>query len=113
MELLQKAVDVGLQVVIAKADSSQDLTAKGNLMYSAAKGLRTLESQTGGYVTPDMVGAVVRQFTDPSKQHWGDFADQLAAQYAASPQAPDVKLEALARAADITAAQATTTAKAI
>lgn len=108
LEVIQKAVDVGIQVIVAKADSGQDLTAKGNLLNSGAVGLRTLEGKTNGVVTPDMVATVLRQFTDPTKTHWDAYADAMAAQYAASVQtkSQDQALEALAKAADITAASA-------
>lgn len=103
LNLLQFAADVAVQVVVSRAGSPADIHSKAGLLYSAANGLRTLQAQTDGLVTPELVSVTVRQFTNPDKKHWGELATSLSAAYAASDQSSDVKLEALALGLDHTA----------
>ncbi len=106
LNLAQTATDAALKYVVARAGSDADLTAKGNLIDSAAQGLRTLQGQTSGLVTPALVQSTISQFTDPTKQHWGDLATSLAKTYATSSTSQDVALEGIAEGLNTAAAQA-------
>lgn len=92
----QHVVDFGVQLIAAVAKSDRDLSDKANLLDSAAGGLRSLEANTDGLLTVDLVAGTLRQFTDPSKAHWSDFADTVAAAIVADPRPVNVKLEAFA-----------------
>jgi len=50
------------------------------------------------------VGSVVRAFTDPSKVHWTEYADQIADAFANSPLPTNEKLETIATAVNNQAA---------
>jgi len=109
----QVVTNLAVQVVVAKATSTQDLTGKSNLLDSAAQGLRTLQGQTDGLVTPAMVQTTVAQFTDPTKEHWGDLATQLAQTFSTSPGTTDAKLEAMASGLNNASSTATAVAAVI
>ena len=104
LDLAQHVVDIAVQVVVMKATSDADLSKKSDLLDSAAVGLRSLESNTGGLVTPGVVAATVSQFTDPTKTHWGDLANQLSAQVSNSSLPPNAALEAVATGLNTAAA---------
>ncbi len=112
LDILQVVTNTAVQVVVAKATSTQDLTDKGNLLDSAAAGLRSLQGQTNNIITPATVAATVTQFTDPNKTHWDTLATSLAGNFAASPAATDVTLEAMAQGLNSAAVTARTTAAA-
>lgn len=104
VNLVQYGADIFAQVITARAQSGADLNSKANWSDSVAGGLRSLETSSGGLVTAGDVSTVVRQFTDPNKVHWSDLADSLAAAFIKDPAPTNVKLEALATSANITAA---------
>lgn len=104
VNLVQYGVDIFAQVITARAQSGADLNSKANWSDSVAGGLRSLETSSNGLVTASDVETVVRQFTDPNKVHWSDLADNLAAAFAKDPAPTNVKLEALAASANISAA---------
>jgi hypothetical protein len=111
LDLAQTASNLAVNIIVAKATSGQDLSAKSNYLDSAAAGLRSLQNKTGGLVTAQDVGAIVSQFTDPSKTHWSDLANKLSKAYASDPTpSPDVKLEALAIGLNTAAASASAAA---
>jgi homospermidine synthase len=88
--------DITAQIILAKAQSAPDLTNKANFLDSVAAGLWSLENSSGGIVTADDIGTIVRQYTDPSKTHWADYADSLADAFADSSVPVDTKLNAMA-----------------
>jgi len=96
LDFAQKITDIAVQVIVAKATSNADLSKKGDLLDSAALGLRTLEKRTDGILTPAVVAATVTQFTDPAKAHWSDLATQLGNQVISSPLPTDSALESAA-----------------
>lgn len=104
VSLSQTVADIVLQVIIAKATSGADLTDKANLLDSAASGLRSIETTSGGIVTSSEVGEAVRSFTDPNKVHWTDFADSLADAFSNSAPPANEKLEAMATTLNVQAA---------
>lgn len=104
--LAQIATDLTIRIILSKATSGQDLQAKANWLDSAASGLRTLENKSDGYVSAKLVGETLRQWTDPSKTHWANYADSLADAFAQSPYTSDEKLQILAMNLNNTAATA-------
>ena len=107
LDIVQKGVDLATQLVVAKATGSADLTNKGNLLSSAASGLRSIEGLTNGAVTPALVGTTVRSFTNPDVGHWDAYADGLVALFTkevAAGATTDQALEKLAVSADTTVA---------
>lgn len=105
IDLFQKASDIIVQVIVARAQSPADASAKANLLDSVAGGLRSIEGQSSGLITTSDVGAVVREFTDPEKVHWSDLADQLMDSFALARGSTDAKLETMAVAANAKAAE--------
>lgn len=102
--LAQIATDLTVRIILSKATSGQDLQAKANWLDSAASGLRTLENKSNGYVSAELVGETLRQWTDPSKAHWSDYAESLADAFAQSPYTSNEKLQILAMNLNNTAA---------
>lgn len=96
LDLAQNIADIAVKIVVAKATSDSDLSKKGDLLDSAAAGLRSLEKQTDGILTPAVVASTVTQFTDPTKTHWSSLAAQLSTQITNSPLPTDSALEAAA-----------------
>jgi lysylphosphatidylglycerol synthetase-like protein (DUF2156 family) len=104
--IVTAGVNLATQIVVAKAQSSEDLSKKSDFFSSTASGLRSLEGSTAGVVTPGMVQNVILTSTDATKSHWNDYAAEMAKAFAASSAPTDVKLESLAVSADNTAATA-------
>lgn len=102
--LAQIATDLTIRIILSKATSGQDLQAKANWLDSAASGLRTLENQTDGYVSAQLVGETIRQWTNPDRAHWADYAESLADAFAQSPYTQDEKLQIIAMNLNNTAA---------
>lgn len=103
LSLTQIAADITLQVIYAKYIGGNESTG-ANWLDSVAGGLRSLETESNGVVTGDMVAQAVRSFTDPNKVHWGEYADKLADAFADSPLPTNQKLETLATSANMDAA---------
>ena len=98
LNLAQAVANTAIQIVIAKATNDSDLIKKGNLLDSAAAGLRTLDTKSGGLITPQLVSNAILQFTDPSKSHWGDMAKSISKEVTESslPRAEAIELAASA-----------------
>lgn len=103
LSLTQIAADITLRVIYAKYVGG-NATTGANWLDSVAGGLRSLETQSNGVVTGDMVSETLRSFTDPNKVHWANFADGIADAFANSPLPTNEKLETLATQANIQAA---------
>lgn len=106
LSLLQNVTDIAIKTVLAKALSGDDLVAKSNFIDSAASALRTLEGNTGGVISPELIVSTVTQFTDPTKTHWNVLAQKVADQVISSDLSTDLALEVAATG--LNAAAATT-----
>jgi hypothetical protein len=106
LTLTQVGVDIAMQSVLIRAQSSSDLTNKGNLLDSAASALRSLQGASSDLVTPEIVVNTLREYTNPAGYHWADYADKIAVAVAASSLPQDKALEALAVSANEAAAKA-------
>ncbi len=104
LDIIQFAADVFVRVIVVRADSPARASSDADWLDSVAGGLRSIQSTTGGLVTAADVGVAVRDFTDPSKVHWSELAEQLAATFDRSSLPQNDTLEAMATAANAQAA---------
>lgn len=104
IDLFQAASDGIVQIIVTRARSPQDASEAADWLDSAANGLRSLETKSGGFVTADVVEVTVRQFTDPQKVHWSELARELAESFHAATLPSNEALETIAIAANEQAA---------
>lgn len=112
LDFTQFAANLAVQIVLKKAQGPGDALDKANKLDSAALALRTLETDTDGFVRPEDVAAVVTQFTDPTKAHWDKLAAAIADQIAAADD-PNVALEQAAAGFNQVAATTRVNAEAV
>lgn len=103
LSVSQNAADLFARVIIARANSDAELDARANWLDSVASGLRSIQHDSAGLITADLVGSTVREWTDPNKVDWRELADLLADKFADSPLPPKEKLEVIAVQANIQA----------
>lgn len=108
--LSQFVADTAVKVVIARADGPEDATKKADLLDSAASYLRSIEGATAGVLTPDQIAAGLTSFTDPSKVHWNELAQNIATEIVTTPAPPDAALEQAASSLNQVAATTRATA---
>jgi len=89
----QVVANAVLTGVFMKAESTQDLQDKGDKLDSLAAGLRTLQTDTGGVLSPQVIAATVLPFTDPTKTHWSVLANSVATAVTTSPLPQNQALE--------------------